>query len=366
MKKLSKAARSNLLNALTILGTIALVIFFGVRGGEIGDAWEALKSADLKWVAAAFAVLSVYLVAEALVLHVFFVQQKVKINFFSTFIVSMIGVFYSNITPAATGGQPMQVFAFKKRGVPSGVASSGLTVKFFCWQMALLILAVSLWAINGATVTPNIESGRWFVYLGFIINGLTVVAVLLLAINRNIVRFIITLLLKIGAALHIVRDLPQASSRADAALSDFRVSVDMVRHHPMQLLVLLMISFAQVLGLMSVVYCVYRALGMSAAPYGELLTLQLLLFVGASFTPLPGASGAQEGGFYLFFQSYFPQGTLLGALLLWRFFTYYLTLLLGMAANIYDNVTGMRRVKREDAQRAADKAQSPSTEEEKE
>ncbi len=360
MKKLSKTARGNLFNALTILGTIALVIFFGVRGGEIGDAWAALKTADWRWIAAALGVLGIYLVAEALVLHVFFVQQKVKIRFFSTFIVSMIGIFYSSITPAATGGQPMQVFAFKKRGVPSGVASSGLTVKFFCWQMSLLILATSMWLLNGAVVTPNIESGRWFVYLGFILNGLTVVAVLLLAINRNIVRFIITLLLKIGAALRIVRDLPKSSSRADAALNDFRVSVNMVRNHPMQLLVLLSISFVQVLGLMSVVYCVYRALGLSAAPYAELLTLQLLLFVGASFTPLPGASGAQEGGFYLFFQAYFPQGTLLGALLLWRFFTYYLTLLLGMAANIYDNVAGIRRVRRDGAQRVSKPDDDPS------
>lgn len=347
MKKLTKTARGNLFNALTILGTIALVIFFGIRGGELGDAWAALRTADIRWIAAALVALALYLAAEALVVHVFFVQQKVKINFFSTFTVSMIGVFYSSITPAATGGQPMQVFAFKKRGVPSGVASSGLTVKFFCWQTALLTLAVSLWAIYGDRVTPDIETGRWFVYLGFIINGVTIIAVLLLAVNRNIVRFLITLLLKLGAALRIVRDLPKSSSRADAALNDFRASVNMIRHHPMQLLSLLMISIMQVLGLMSVVYCVYRALGMCEASYGELLTLQLLLFVGASFTPLPGASGAQEGGFYLFFQAYFPQGTLLGALLLWRFFTYYLTLLLGMAANIYDNVSGIRRLRRE-------------------
>ena len=54
-----------------------------------------------------------------------------------------------------------------------------------------------------------------------------------------------------------------------------------------------------------------------------MITLAYLLFIGASSTPLPGGSGAQEAGFYLFFQNIFPADKLLGGLLLWRFFNYY-------------------------------------------
>ena len=80
------------------------------------------------------------MVFEAMGLHVFFRQQKLKVPFRTSLLVSMIGMFYSSVTPAATGGQPMQVFSFKKRGVPTGLSSSGLAVKFFCYQTALLAL----------------------------------------------------------------------------------------------------------------------------------------------------------------------------------------------------------------------------------
>ena len=75
---------------------------------------------------------------------------------------------------------------------------------------------------------------------------------------------------------------------------------------------------------------VYYAFGLSGTPWYHLLTLGLLLFVSASYTPLPGASGAQEGGFMYYFNGVFLGGTKGLALLIWRFFTYYLFLFVGI------------------------------------
>ena len=69
-----------------------------------------------------------------------------------------------------------------------------------------------------------------------------------------------------------------------------------------------------------------------------MLTLSCLLFVSASYTPLPGASGAQEGGFLLYFRGIFREGTIGRGLLVWRFFTYYLFLIAGVFAVLYERV----------------------------
>ena len=340
--KLTKQKRGKLLNALVIFSTIGLGIFLGARNGDIGDAWRALCASDLRWVAAAVASYVVFVNFEALGLHAFFHMQKLRVRYRDSLLVSLVGMFYSNVTPAATGGQPMQVFAFKKRGVPTGISSSGLAVKFFCFQVALLTMGALLWVFNPGIVGQCVARGRVIVATGFVLNGFTVAAVILLAISKNIVRWIITLFIHIGKCLRLVKDVPRATSRADAALGDFHASVDMLTHHPLQLLWLVAISCVQVLALMSIAYFVYRAMGQSACSYGEILALQFLLYIAASFTPLPGASGAQEGGFYLFFQDVFPENKLLGALLLWRFFTYYLTLIIGMLCVVLDSARGMR------------------------
>ncbi|MBQ8136156.1 MAG: flippase-like domain-containing protein, partial [Clostridia bacterium] len=261
----------------------------------------------------------------------------------SSLIVCLIGMFYSNITPGASGGQPMQVYAYKKRGVPSGYASSGLAVKFFSFQTALLISTAVLWFLNRDFVRPHITTSRWFVYYGIAFNALGVIAVVLIAINKNIVRGFITFILKIGAKLHLIRDLPRTASRMDATLEDFNGSVSMLVHHPFHLLLLTSLSLVQIAGLMGGLYFVARAVGVDGYSYWQLTTLSHLLYMGAAFTPLPGGSGAQEGGFYLFFQNIFPADTLLAALLLWRFFNYYLSLLITLVFGVVlDSSLSMR------------------------
>ena len=84
------------------------------------------------------------------------------------------------------------------------------------------------------------------------------------------------------------------------------------------------------LALMSSIVFVYYAFGLSGRPWYLLLSLSFALFVSASYTPLPGASGAQEGGFMYYFRGIFPGGKTGLALLIWRFFTYYLFLFVGV------------------------------------
>ena len=62
--------------------------------------------------------------------------------------------------------------------------------------------------------------------------------------------------------------------------------------------------------------------------------MAMLLYVSAAYTPLPGASGAQEGVFALYFANIFPSGIRFMALLLWRFFTYYISLIIGAIVTI--------------------------------
>ena len=355
---MTKRTRSNLINALIIFVTLGLVIYLGAKDGGMANAWRTMASADGRWLLAAVGSWCVFMTFEAMGLHVFFHQQKVKIKFRTSLLVALIGAFYSSVTPAATGGQPMQVFALKKRGIPAGVSSSGLAVKFFTFQTALLSIGGLLWVLNPDVVQECIARvGLWFVVLGFVLNGLTVVAVLLLAINKNIVRGILTLAINIGKALHLVKDVARTASRADAAMEDFHASVDMLKNHPIRLFYLYLLSCLQVLGLMSIVYCVYRALGLNSMSYFDILTLQFLLYIGASFTPLPGASGAQEGGFLLIFGNVFPADKMFGAQLIWRFFTYYFTLIIGLGAVIIDSAGSLRAGK--NAREEADTEDTP-------
>jgi uncharacterized protein (TIRG00374 family) len=342
---ITKQSRNKILNGAFILGTFALVLYFAISSGDFSRIGQAIITINPWWLLGGVGCFFIHMSMEGGLLYIFFRFQKITVKFRHCISVGLIGMYYSSITPAATGGQPMQVFALKRRGVAPGLTSSALAVKFFCWQCALLLLGAIAWTTNAGLVERSLGQGVWMVWLGFLLNGIAVAAVILLAISRNLVRAIIIFLVKVAHRLRIVKDVAKTSSRWDAALHDFHASVDILTKHPFQYLALFILSLVQVIGLMSAVYFVYRGFGLNAAPYINLLCIQLMLYIAASFAPLPGASGAQEGGFYLFFGAIFPQTILFAALLVWRFLTYYLSIIVGFAAVMVSSGSGGKRKK---------------------
>lgn len=343
---ITKQSRKGLLNAVFIVGTFAMVVYFGLKTGDISQVREALTKVDPWWFLGGLGCFFIHMTMEGSLLYLFFRFQKVRVKYRQCLSVGLIGMYYSSITPAATGGQPMQVFSMKRHGVPSGVTSSALAVKFFCWQCALILLGAVMWLVNPGVVENALgTAGTAMVWVGFLLNGIAVAAVILLAISRTAVRAIIIFFVNLFHKLRLVKNRERTSSRWDAALQDFHASVDMLTRHPFQFLTLFALSVVQVTGLMSATYFVYRGFGLSTAPYIHILTVQLMLFIAASFTPLPGASGAQEGGFYLFFNRYFPSSVIFAALLVWRFLTYYLSIIAGFAAVAVDSAGAGRKHK---------------------
>ena len=94
--------------------------------------------------------------------------------------------------------------------------------------------------------------------------------------------------------------------------------------------------------LMLPIIAVYHAFGLSEVSSMELITMGVLLYIGASYTPLPGASGAQEGGFAVLFKGIFPDARLFVALLIWRFSTYYLNVIVGAVVATVSSIRGIK------------------------
>jgi uncharacterized protein (TIRG00374 family) len=222
-----------------------------------------------------------------------------------------------------------------------------LAVKFFCWQLSFMLAGTVLWMMHGRLVYDTIgTAGVWLMIVGYLINFLMVGAVILLAISRNMVRAIIIFFVKLAHRLRYVKDVAKTSSRWDAALHEFHSSVEMITKRPLQFLIIFVIALIESVALQSVVYFVYRGFGLNEHSYITLITIQFLLYIVASSTPLPGDSGAQEGGFYFFFERFFPQNTIFAALILWRFITFYLQIFSGFTAALIDQALTGRMLKK--------------------
>lgn len=329
-----KPRTKQILNFALIFGTLAVVLLVGFNGQEMSGAVEALKSIAPKWIALCLLAWCGYLLTDALSVLYFLRVQGYKISIFSALFVAITGMYYSNITPGATGGQPMQVYYLKKRNVPIGIGSSAMTVKLFAFQFMLAVLGTVLWIAYRDYIANQLGSNMWILVVGYVYNLFVVALTLLMATSKRLVKFIVNLVIKLLAKIRLVKDPEHTKAKWEDVTDSFHASVMMITRRPVDLVMQLLIATAQILCLMAVTFFVYHGFNLQGATYGQITTLGIMLYTSAAYTPLPGASGAQEGVFALYFSQVFPDGIRLMALLLWRFFTYYFTLIVGAVVSV--------------------------------
>ena len=346
--------RRKLFSFLFIAATLGLIVFIAFSNGDLTNAWDALFTLKTEWLFCAFLGWFGYMFFDMLGLHYFLRKQKYPISLgFATY-VTLLGFYYSNITPGSSGGQPMQVYYLSKRKIPVPIATSALSIKFLALQIMVVVLTTTFWVTNTAYINAQLTSGaKWFIYIGYGINFLSIPLILLVALHRPLVQAIILFFVRVGAKLHIIKRPEDRIVRIDAGMDMYHMSILRLMKYPRRIIGQLLFAMLSLLSLMSIPLSVYRAFDLGGTHWFELITLSFLLYVSASYTPLPGASGAQEGGFLIFFAGAFTQGTIGLALLVWRFFSYYLFLLVGSVISIVGSLRGHRAGKEDGARESA-------------
>ena len=321
-----------ILSALFIVASISAVVIIAFSNPEMGNAWEALSRLEIPWICGLLLCWAAFAGFETLGNQICLNERGCRISFLRTFRTVLIGMYYSGITPGSAGGQPMQINALRKEGVPVEYGTLSLTVRFVANQFTVCMMTLALFLIHHDFVVQQLGAAIWAARIGWLINFMSVPLVLLAAFRRKWMQSLAGKLIRLGAKIRLVRDPEKATERATEMLDTYHEALNEMLHHPKEILLQLLCSAVSLLGMIGSVVFTYYALGQRGTPWIHLLTLGFLLFVSASYTPLPGASGAQEGGFLLYFQGIFRDGTIGLGLLIWRFFTYYLWLIMGVIA----------------------------------
>ncbi len=317
-----------------ILLSMLMVILIAFNNPELLDAWDVIFTLDRRWLAVCVLLMAGYVFAEGAGLYTFLRMEGYRVKLSTAAHFSFAGIYYANITPGSSGGQPMQIYQMSQRGVPAGIATSALTARYFFNQLTVVLLALLLWMKNRAFVAENLSGAIPVIVLGCAVNFFCVPAILLVTFNRPWVEKAVRWGIRVMQKLHLCRHPEKWQQSADTTIEHFHGSLMNLVHHPWHLLIQLLVSVLEMSCLMAVPLAVYAAMGQSGTPWYQILTASFLLFVSASYTPLPGASGAQEGGFLVYFRNIFQGGKVSVALLVWRFFTYYLCLLVGCADSL--------------------------------
>lgn len=318
-----------------IAATIIAVILFGVFNREFGNVFYTITHLTPGFLAAGVVVTVIYFFFEGGIIRLLMRSQDIPISLGSSMKIGLIGIYYSYITPSSTGGQPMQAAYLRRDKVPVGLSTAVLIMKFFCFQCAFVLCSVFALLFMQGKLSMENPGILPFIYLGMAVNGGSILffgSIFFRPVLGRICRF----------AKWLAGRFPKLSKRIHAAETidkfeaDFDSYTDDFKEKKKSVIWGILLSVPQFILQMSVLYFVFRSFGYHQAGYLEIVAIQSLLQLSVSFMPMPGASGAQEIGFSNFLRPYFVNNDLYSAVMVWRFFTYYLVVIAGALVVVVD------------------------------
>ena len=241
-----------------------------------------------------------------------------------------INLFFSNVTPMATGGGFAQVWYLQNHGVPLGRATAATTIRtvlavIFIFSLTPLFL-LTLDAFQGESLAGELGpvlAVLILLYLGFF----------LVVLFRT--RWLIGPLSSFLQSLHRFHLLSESRHRrwqfkARREMLRFSVSFgDYLKGPKVFIGLSVFFTFVFLLSLFS-----FPALLIWALDYNVDYLISLGLMVVTTFvmyfSPTPGASGISEGVFGSFFRDSLTSGHLVLVTVAWRFITIYLGMLIGL------------------------------------
>lgn len=321
----------NLKKQSFILLLVTLLVLYLVLKDNFSQIMELLLSMKLGYLLLAVIFIFLYWAFKSIAMYIVARHYSKSIKGFNIFKQIVITQFFNGITPFSTGGQPMQIYMLKKSNISLAKSTNIVMQDFMMYQVALVLYGIFAVVVNYKFgFFESVPLLRRLVFLGFLINTLVCLMVVILCFSKKTSKKIFDLCFKILSKIKFIKNPNGVREKWNNRLLEFQESADLFMGNKS---LFLKGTILNILALTSyyiipffIILGMRDAINMSAL--NVIVSSAYTLVIG-SFVPIPGGTGGIEYGFLKFFGNVNTGSTLSAMLLMWRFITYYLGMIIG-------------------------------------
>lgn len=307
-------------NLIFFILLIVLTFYIMLKDQDLPAIFRIIKNAKLEFVFVGIVCMFLYLMCEAINMGRTLKALGEKSSFAKNLKYSLIGFFFSSITPAASGGQPMQVYYMYKDKVSVANSTLALLINLTSMQIitinfALLSLCFNYQYLNKILII--------FFVIGISLNIGALILLIIGVFSKRLSRGLINFAIKI-LKIFKVRNIEAKKEKLENELQKYHASAVYIKNNKRLIVRTLLTTLIQFTLYYSITYWTYRSLGLAKYSIIEIITMQSVLFATVSGIPSPGAVGVTEGAFMEIFRNVFPQAIINSAVLLNRGINFYL------------------------------------------
>jgi len=312
-----------------IISTLIIVILF--LKDDIADVPEYISGSNPYWLAGGLACMVVFWIIEAKVFHLFMGVEKRLISFMNMFKLIISTQFFNAITPFSTGGQPFQIYILTKHhNMRGGRVSSASVQNLVSYQVALVaygVIAIIMQFLHSDLIFSSLSNS--LIVLGFSLNTLVVIFLLILSNSEKGIHFISSGALKILIKLKFIKNKEKAKEKLLKYLKDFSEHTEDIWENKALFIYSVFLHMLKLSAFYAVTFFISKALGLSGITLAKALLVGAYTMMFTSLIPIPGAGVGAEFGFLAFFGPVIVGPKAVAIMLIWRILTYYIGLVAG-------------------------------------
>lgn len=254
----------------------------------------------------------------------------------------LIGRYYDNVTPAAVGGQPFQIYYMRKNsGLPNGVSTAIPLFGMISGQIGFIIIAVFCFLLGSLTIeNATLIATACF---GLLFYAFWPVAVMIATFLPKATTEIINALVKLLAKMHLVKDKEGAIKKTEQEVTEYARSIKLILKTKGLFIKTILISVVFHVLISMIPFFVLTAFG-GNVDFLPCFVTTVAITSAVYFVPTPGNAGAAEGTFYVVFSA-LSEGYVFWAMLVWRFFSYYIYIIMGGVTYFFMHLEKKRKQK---------------------
>lgn len=318
--------RKIITNLIIFILLIILTFYLVLKDQDFSQMSSILKTVKKEFILLGILAMCIYVSCEAINIRRILKELGEQVSFLSAIKYTLSGFFFSAITPAASGGQPMEIYYMHKDNI--SVAHSTLTL--LMQLCSFQIISISFGIISAIIHFDVLKNGLIYLFiLGIALNSsalaLLVIAIFSKRLSEGLIKFSVKVL-----KFFRIRNIEEKQEKLEKELASYQTSAIYIKEHKLLMVKTLLTTAVQLLAYYSVTYWVYLAFGLNTYNIWQILTLQAVLYATVSGIPSPGAVGVSEGGFLGIFRKAFPEATISSAMLLSRGVNFYLLIIVSV------------------------------------
>lgn len=322
------------INLVIILIVLAIVLYFSLKD-NYDEIISYITKMDILWFLLAVIFYLLFRGLIGITSYYMAKLNKAKISLKKMMQINYIIPFFHGVTPFAGGGQPMEIYFLHNEKISIDKSTNITLQNFIIYQMALVFICIFAVVYNQVfNLFPEDSLMKKLVILGFIINLLILIVGIFVSFSTKFVKFSVKKIIGFLSRIKIVKDKKTTIEKFNDIVNQYHKNALILTKNKKRFILYVIINVFAIVFNYLIAYAVSRGMGLDVKLIEILVMTTYVMMIG-NFVPIPGGTGGVEYGFMFFFGYHISGGVLTAIMLVWRFVSYYLAMIIGGIALVF-------------------------------